>query len=170
MLGVSPGFGVQPPLLLSIKISHIIKKGASNSCFSLVSLVYGNLHSIFSSHPFWSFSWVKREANNASHHLAGWSLRNRSWGIFYCKYCPDCFVKAYKADMLGVSPGFGVQPPLLLSIKISHIIKKGASNSWFSLVGLVYGNLHLDPIFCGHTYIVCVASYSILEHALNTVS
>jgi ribonuclease HI len=67
-----------------------------------------NLHSIFSSHPFWSFSWVKREANSASHHLVGWSLRNRSWEIFYCKSSIDCFVKACKADMLGVPPGFGV--------------------------------------------------------------
>ncbi len=29
-------------------------------------------------------------------------------GFFYCKYGPDCFVKACKADMLRVSPGFGV--------------------------------------------------------------
>ena len=49
-------------------------------------------------HPSWSFKWIRREANGASHALARWSLQNRYWGSFNSVSGPLCIVNACLLD------------------------------------------------------------------------
>jgi hypothetical protein len=47
-----------------------------------------DLLALAATHPCLSFAWVNREANHASHELAGWSLRNRFWSSFDISFGP----------------------------------------------------------------------------------
>jgi ribonuclease HI len=62
------------------------------SCLSAIIQVSSN-------HSLWSFNWVKREANGASHSLASWALKNRFWGLVDSFAAPLCFVDACKSDL-----------------------------------------------------------------------
>ena len=55
-------------------------------------------------HSSWKFRWINRAANEASHQLAGWALKNLIWGFFNFCAGPQCFVDVCAKDLAGVNP------------------------------------------------------------------
>ena len=56
-------------------------------------------------HPSWSFKWIGRGVNGASHALAKWSLQKRYWDSFNFVSEPLCFVNACLLDQSQTSSG-----------------------------------------------------------------
>ena len=52
----------------------------------------------------WKFRSISRAANEASHQLAGWALKNLIWGSFNFCAGPQCFVDACTKNLAGVNP------------------------------------------------------------------
>ena len=72
--------------------------GASAPHWRIAGLV-SDLILTVASHPHWSFVWTKREANCATHVLAGWSQRCWLWGLFGVDSGPSCFLLACSEDL-----------------------------------------------------------------------
>ena len=69
-----------------------IKAGADQSPWKLINFVESARQAVESSVGM-SFNWVYREANNAAHVLAKWSLNNSVYGSFNMGYGPLFLMK-----------------------------------------------------------------------------
>jgi ribonuclease HI len=73
--------------------------GSDIGCLWRIHTTISQITSFLSSHPAWSIGWVRREANQAAHFLAGWALRSGLWGVLFIPYAPLCFVNAVDKDL-----------------------------------------------------------------------